>query len=100
MAPPTPDDHPRFLSSAVGWLFCAFALIAAFFVVAEHRAHLGFLLPYVPLALLGLCIVLHSYMHGRVHGHRSIGDGTHGRHDHSHDEVSSSRDKRNANRPE
>ena len=100
MTTPTPDDRPRFFGSAVGWFFCAFALIAAFFLITEHRAHLGFLLPYVPLALLGLCIVLHSYMHGRVHGHRSIGDGTHGRHDHSHDEVSSSRDKRNANRPE
>ena len=100
MTTPTPDDRPRFFGSAVGWFFCAFALIAAFFLITEHRAHLGFLLPYVPLSLLGLCIVLHSYMHGRVHGQQSIGDGTHGRHDHSHDEDSNSLDKRNINRPE
>lgn len=58
----------RFFTSPVGWAFCAFFLIALFFLIAEHRAHLGFVVPYLPLALVGVCVVLHSYMHGLVHG--------------------------------
>ena len=49
----TEPSRPRFIGSAAGWFFCAFALIAAFFLIAEHKAHLGFLLPYVPLAFFG-----------------------------------------------
>jgi hypothetical protein len=66
----TPTKYPErgFLASTAGWVFCAFALIALFFLVAEHRAHLGFLVPYVPLALIGVCVLLHSYMHGLAHG--------------------------------
>jgi hypothetical protein len=49
------------------WVFWAFLLIAGFFLVAEHRAHL---LPYWPLLLLLLCPLLHLF-----HGH-----GGHGAH--------------------
>ena len=35
--------------------------IAGFFLITEHRAHLfGFL----PLFLLGVCLLMHVFMHG------------------------------------
>ena len=43
--------------------FGVFAIIAAFFVIAEHGAHL---LPYLPLLLLAACPLMHVFMH---HGH-------------------------------
>lgn len=52
-----------FFGTTAGWIFCAFAVIALFFLIAEHRAHLGLLVPYLPIALLGACVVLHGYMH-------------------------------------
>lgn len=67
----TPKSNGRsFFASPVGWVFCGFAVVALFFLIAEHRAHLGFLVPYLPLALVGVCVVLHSYMHGLSHGRR------------------------------
>lgn len=74
MDKPTRREPGGLFSSAAGWFFCAFAVIALFLLVAEHRAHLGFLLPYVPLAFLGICVVLHSYMRGMAHGPRMGGD--------------------------
>lgn len=64
MVTSTKELGSGFFASPFGWAFCAFALIAGFLLVVEHRAHLGLLVPYVPLALLGACVVLHSYMHG------------------------------------
>lgn len=85
----TEREPSRFFGSAAGWIFCAFAVIAAFFLIAEHRAHLGFILPYVPFALLGLCLVLHASMHGRGHGRPPAGDAStddapRREHDHTH----------------
>ena len=68
MKTPPESTHRGFFAGPAGWVFCGFAAIALFFLVAEHRAHLGLLIPYVPLALLGVCVVLHSYMHGVGHG--------------------------------
>jgi hypothetical protein len=51
------------------WLIAlaGFLIIAAFFLLSEHRAHfLGFL----PYLLLLLCPFLHFFMHGR-HGEKS-----------------------------
>lgn len=56
-----------FFSGPSGWVLLAFVAIGLFLLISEHRAHLGFAVPYVPLALLGLCLVLHSYMHGVSH---------------------------------
>lgn len=67
-----PKNSTRgFFAGPAGWVFLAFAVIALFFLVAEHKAHLGFIVPYLPLALLGVCVVLHSYMHGAGHGRYS-----------------------------
>jgi hypothetical protein len=50
------------------WIFGGFALVALFFLITEHRAHLyGFL----PFLLLGGCVVMHLF-----HGHG--GHGGHG----------------------
>jgi hypothetical protein len=52
---------------------CAFLAVAAFFLWAEHRAHLLGALPYV---LLLLCPVIHLFMHrghGGHGGHRAHG---------------------------
>ena len=42
-----------------------FAVIAAYFLWTEHRAHVIQFLPWVVLAL---CPLMHLFMHGR-HGH-------------------------------
>lgn len=49
------------------WVFLGFVLIAAYFLVAEHRAHV---VPFLPFALLLACPLLHM-----LHGH-----GGHGGH--------------------
>lgn len=91
MKTPPESTHRGFFAGPAGWVFCGFAAIALFFLVAEHRAHLGLLIPYVPLALLGVCVVLHSYMHGAAHGHRPGSDAptddtdaARREHDHTH----------------
>ena len=47
-------------------VFAAFAVVAAFFLISEHRAHL---LPYLPWLLLAACPLMHLFMHGRHSGH-------------------------------
>jgi hypothetical protein len=48
------------------WIFAAFGIIAAFFLMTEHRAHLFGVLPYL---LLLACPLLHVLSHGRHGGH-------------------------------
>ena len=55
----------RLLASRAGWVFCGFALVGAFYLLLEHRAHAFGVLPY---ALLLLCPLMHLFMH-RGHGH-------------------------------
>ena len=55
---PPQADNPRYR-----WVFWGFAGIAGFFLLAEHRAHLLGVLPYL---LLAACPLLHLFMH---HGH-------------------------------
>jgi hypothetical protein len=50
------------------WVFWGFVLIAGYFLITEHRAHVVELLP---LALLAACPLLHFF-----HGHG--GQGGHG----------------------
>jgi len=79
--------------------FWFFALVAGFFLVTEHKAHLlGFyaehevhILGALPYLLLLLCPLMHLFMHGGGHGlhkhgrqgsdsreHDSHGPGCHG----------------------
>jgi hypothetical protein len=50
------------------WIFLGFALIAGYFLLTEHRAHVW---QYLPFALLLACPLLHMF-----HGHG--GHGGHG----------------------
>ena len=47
------------------WIFIGFLLVAGFFLLTEHRAHVLGILPYL---LLFACPIMHLFMH---HGHRS-----------------------------
>ena len=49
-----------------------FLIIAGFFLVTEHRAHLSGWLPYWPYLLLLACPAMHLFMHGG-HGHGGHG---------------------------
>jgi hypothetical protein len=53
-------------SSRAKWAFAAFAIIGAFFLIAEHRAHV---LPFLPWLILLACPLLHIFMHGGHGGH-------------------------------
>ena len=58
-------------SSRAKLAFAVFAVIGAFFLIAEHRAHV---LPYLPWLLLAACPLMHLFMHGGHGGH----EGHHG----------------------
>ncbi|MFZ5510034.1 MAG: DUF2933 domain-containing protein [Pseudomonadota bacterium] len=51
------------------WAFIGFALIAAYFLITEHRAHLSGILAFLPFLLLAACPLLHLFHHGRHGGH-------------------------------
>ena len=48
------------------WAFGGFLVVAAFFLLAEHRAHV---LSYVPWLILLACPLMHVFMHGKHGGH-------------------------------
>ena len=56
-----------FLKSRTGVVLLGFLVVAAFFLITEHTAHV---LGVLPFALLLLCPLMHLFMH---HGH-STGD--------------------------
>ncbi|MBN9424076.1 MAG: hypothetical protein BGO63_07590 [Candidatus Accumulibacter sp. 66-26] len=60
------SDHPYERRMAWGWW--VFAVIALFYLLTEHLAHLFGILPYL---LLLACPLMHFFMHGRhgEHGH-------------------------------
>jgi len=55
-----------FLRSPAGVALVVFGAIAAFFLVAEHRAHALGILPYL---ILLACPLLHIFMHRGDGGH-------------------------------
>ncbi|MEO5758119.1 MAG: DUF2933 domain-containing protein [Mesorhizobium sp.] len=85
MSDPLTESEPEpeaeaggFWTSKTGLVTIAFLLIAAFFLLTEHRAHTFGVLPFL---LLLACPLLHMFMHG---GHR--GHGGHGGHASRHKE--------------
>ena len=58
------------------FVFLAFAGIALFFLLSEHRIHA---LSWLPLLFLLACPLLHMFHHGG-HGGHAGGDGGHGGH--------------------
>ena len=74
--PQLPHDQDRAPFRAK-WVFLGFALVAAYFIVTEHTAHLrGWLASYGIWLLLLACPLMHFFMHGSHGGH-----GGHGSHD-------------------
>ena len=57
------------------WILIGFALIAGYFLLTEHQAHV---VPYLPFLLVLACPLLHMF-----HGH-----GGHGGHGRKRDEAS------------
>lgn len=61
--------------SRVKWVFIGFLVVAAYFLVTEHRAHaLGWLSSYGIWLLLLACPLMHLFMHGGHGGHGSHRD--------------------------
>ena len=55
--------------SAAKWVFIGFLLVAGYFLIMEHRAHLsGWLSSYGVWLVLLACPLMHFFMHGG-HGH-------------------------------
>ncbi|MFA6312294.1 MAG: DUF2933 domain-containing protein [Sterolibacterium sp.] len=70
------DDHQSHEGNTpkpiFNWILVGFFLVAGYFLVMEHRAHLSGILYYLPVLLLLACPLMHLFMH---HGH-----GGHGEH--------------------
>lgn len=57
-------------SRVTTWFLLAFLAIGAILLVAEHRIHLLGALPFILLfAAIGLCLLMHLFMHGGYGGH-------------------------------
>lgn len=66
-----PHDHHPSGGGYGRWVFWGFLLIAGFFLIAEHRAHV---FPYLPFVLLLACPLLHLFHgHGGHGGHSGHG---------------------------
>lgn len=61
----------RFFGSRANVALLGFLAIGGFYLIAEHRAHLWLVLPWVPWLLLLACPLLHVFMHGGHGGHHS-----------------------------
>lgn len=61
-----PETEPMERRAKIAWI--VFAAIAAFYLWAEHRAHLLGVLPFLPFLLVLACPLMHVFMHGG-HGH-------------------------------
>lgn len=74
-----PDGVGR-MKSRANIALIVFLVIAAFFLVAEHRAHLYAWFPYWPYLLLLACPLMHLFMHGgqghRGHGPNAVSKGS------------------------
>ena len=65
------QEHPWW-RSPVGIITCGFLVVAGFFLVTEHTAHVFGVLPYL---LIAACPLMHLFMHhGHGHGHSGGSD--------------------------
>jgi len=62
------SDNAGAMRSRTNIALIVFLIIAAFFLITEHRAHLSGWFPYWPYLLVLACPLTHLFMHGR-HGH-------------------------------
>jgi hypothetical protein len=70
------SDNDGAMKSRTNIALIVFLAIGAFFLIAEHKAHLSGYLYYLPYLLLLACPLLHMFMHGGHGGHG--GNGKHG----------------------
>lgn len=67
------ESGHRNIGGGIGrWVFIGFALVAAYFLFTEHRAHLLGFLPYL---FLLACPLMHLFHHHGGHGHGHGGGG-------------------------
>ncbi|OGA36688.1 MAG: hypothetical protein A3G80_13800 [Betaproteobacteria bacterium RIFCSPLOWO2_12_FULL_62_13b] len=66
------SDNVGGMKSRANIALIVFLVIAAFFLVTEHRAHLSGWFAYWPYLLLLACPLMHRFMHGG-HGHGGHG---------------------------
>jgi hypothetical protein len=64
-----PSDETRHSSPGRNWILIGFLLVAGYFLVMEHRAHLEGALAYLPYLLLLACPLMHLFMHHDHGGH-------------------------------
>mgnify|MGYP003482738909 CR=1 FL=1 len=64
---PIDDRDKRSGRTAERLAYFAFAMIALYFLLTQHRAHLISALPYL---LLAACPLMHVFHHRGGHGHR------------------------------
>lgn len=63
-----PDTMEHHHARRSNWAWWVFAIVALFYLITEHQAHLMGALPYL---LLLACPLMHLFMHhGHGHGHR------------------------------
>ena len=63
------DEKRGFLASSANIALIGFLVIAGYFLVTEHRAHVAAAIPYLAWLLLLACPLMHMFMHGG-HGAR------------------------------
>lgn len=65
---PDPREPPPFWKSRAGLALCVALILAGFYLLTEHTAHLLGALPYV---LVLACPLMHMFMHRGHHGGHS-----------------------------
>jgi hypothetical protein len=58
-----------FFASRANIVLVGFLFVGGFYLVAEHRAHLWLVVPWLPWLLLLACPLMHLFMHGGHGGH-------------------------------
>ena len=62
------QPHPNH-GSKLNWVLFGFLVVAGYFLVMEHKAHLEGVLTYLPYLLLLACPLMHLFMHHDHGGH-------------------------------
>lgn len=73
MAEHSHGKHGASGGGAGRWIFGGFALVAVYFLLTEHRAHI---IQYLPVLLLLACLVMHLFHGHGGHGGREEAGGT------------------------
>ena len=68
------DEKRSFFASRANIVLIGFLVLGGFYLIAEHRAHLWLVLPWLPWLLLLACPLMHFFMHGGHGGHGGSGD--------------------------